>query len=126
MLYRLLAEGFLSRSQYDEYQSYSPSHLAAQLGFEVHEYRHPLGADNVITRRYPSSVLRRLRSLMREEVMNIATVSSLLRVAPEAIPDYFLGDPEQASTEERREFIELPPPPRPRFRGVETRPSRRA
>lgn len=126
MLYRLLAEGFLSRPQYDEYQSYSPSHLAAQLGFEVDEYRHPPGTDNVITRRYPPSVLRHLRSLVREKIMSVATVSSLLQVAPEVIPDSFLRDPEQASTEERREFIELPPPSRRRFREVETSPARRA
>lgn len=124
MLYRLLAEGLLSRPQYDEYQSYSPSHLAAQLGFDVHEYRHPPGADDVITRRFPSSVLRRLRTLTQEEIMSVAKVSSLLQIAPETISDNLLGNPEQASPEERREFDELPPPPRPRLRGAETRPSR--
>ncbi len=120
MLYRLLSEDLLTQVQYEEYQGYSPSHLAAQLGLDTHEYRHQTGTDDVTLSIYPTSVLERVRTLVQTRELDAATAGAVLQVPQEAILSELLAVPKEADPDERREFAELPPPPRPRKRRVRT------
>lgn len=116
VLNRLREEGLLARTQYEEYRGYSPSSLAARLGFDTDEYYPSAPPGEVTLSTYPSSVLDRIHGLVQSGALSPAGAAGLLQVSPEEILNELLAAPQPASTDESREFAELPHPMEPRTR----------
>ncbi|MDQ3549316.1 MAG: XRE family transcriptional regulator [Chloroflexota bacterium] len=114
MLNRLYSEGFLTAEQYAGYQSYSPKSLAAQLGLDTGQYGRLRETSTITLRRYPPSLLERVRTLVEDEELSPTGAASLLRVSVETIHEQLLAEPLVADTDERREFAELPHPRPPK------------
>lgn len=110
MLNRLREEGLLARTQYEEYRSYSPSSVAARLGFDTNEYYPSATSGEVTLSTYPGSVLDRIHALVVSRVLSPSGAAELLQVSQEEIQHELLATPQPASTDESREFAELPPP----------------
>lgn len=110
MLNRLRAEGLLAPEQYQEYQGYSPSYLAAQRGLAVDDYAPSPRAEVLSLGSYPTSVLDRVSTLIKQQELSPAAAADLLRVPLEAINDDLLTKPVAANADELREFQELPLP----------------
>jgi Zn-dependent peptidase ImmA (M78 family)/transcriptional regulator with XRE-family HTH domain len=110
MLNRLRSEGLLTLAQYEEYQGYSPSHLARRLGFTSDDYvpsRQMLASTLAC---YPTSVLDRVSALIRAEELSPMGAADLLQVSLEEILGDLLARPDSATPTESQEFRELPEP----------------
>ena len=109
LLIRLLSEGLLIQQQFDTYKGYSPRDLAAHLGLDGEEYGCGQRMRGITLGSYSPSVLERVRALVEGEDLSPATAASLLGVSQEAVLGQLLAAPAEASSEEQREFDELPP-----------------
>lgn len=110
MLNRLGAEGLLAPEQYQEYQGYSPSYLAAQRGLAVDDYALSHRAHTIALECYPTSILDRVSTLVKQQALSPAAAADLLQIPLEEINDELLAKPLAASAVETREFRELPKP----------------
>jgi Zn-dependent peptidase ImmA (M78 family)/transcriptional regulator with XRE-family HTH domain len=111
MLNRLRGEGLLSPEQYEEYRGYSPSHLASRLGLACDDYfPSSQGPATSSLGCYPTSVLDRVDTLVRDRQLSPAAAADLLQVPLEEILGELLARPEDATAAERQEFRELPEP----------------
>jgi Zn-dependent peptidase ImmA (M78 family)/DNA-binding XRE family transcriptional regulator len=115
MLNRLRNEGLLSDKQYRDFKGVSPASLARQLGLDCNEYTVTPARQGVSLATYPPSVLERVRQLIHGEVLTPSGAAELLQIPVEEILSNLLPLPE-ASTDEIREFAELPEPNAPRSR----------
>ncbi len=114
MLIRLRSEGLLLPEQYEEYRTYSPSRLAARLGLGTDEYRPSAAGSGISLGCYPTSVLDRTSTLVRDGDLTPTGAADLLQVSQEEVLGELLAPPEPAQESERREFDELPAPTAPR------------
>ena len=110
MLVRLRSEGLLSQQDYGAHQGYSPSRLAARLGFPLDEYHRPQDAPGTTLASYPASVLDRTAALVGDGQLTPAAAADLLQVSVEEVLGELLAVPEPAEATESREFAELPEP----------------
>ena len=117
MLNRLRSEGLLTLAQYEEYQGYSPSHLARRLGFTSDDYVPSRQTLAYTLACYPTSVLDRVSTLIKAEELSPMGAADLLQVSLEEILGDLLAKPDVASTAEQQEFRELPAPTAARRRG---------
>jgi len=111
MLNRLRGEGLLAPDQYEEYRGYSPSHLASRLGLACDDYfPSSQGLTAASLGSYPTSVLDRVGTLVRDRQLSPAAAADLLQLPLEEILGELLARPEDATAAERQEFRELPEP----------------
>lgn len=115
LLNRLRNEGLLSDEQYQAFKDVSPTSLARQLGLDCSEYSSTQAKQGVSLATYPPSVLERVRQFIHEEALTPSGAADLLQVPVEEILSNLLPLP-GASSEEVREFAELPVPNAPRSR----------
>lgn len=116
MLNRLRNEGLLSDGQYQAFKDVSPTSLARQLGLDCSEYTSAVDRPGVSLATYPPSVLERVRQFVHEGELTPSGAADLLQVPVEEINSELLRPFPRATTEETREFAELPEPNAPRSR----------
>lgn len=118
ILNRLRSEGLLAPQQYEEYRGYSPSALANRLGLACDDYfPSSHGATMYSLGCYPTSVLDRVSTLVRDQQLSPAAAADLLHVPLEEILGELLASPGDATLVETQEFRELPDPTTTRRKG---------
>jgi Zn-dependent peptidase ImmA (M78 family) len=111
MLNRLRTDGRLSPEQYKEYRGYSPSHLANRLGLACDDYfPSTQGLTTYSLGCYPTSVLDRVGTLIKDQQLSPTAAADLLQVPLEEILGQLLARPLAATPAETQEFQELPEP----------------
>lgn len=80
VLYRLYNEGLISREKLEAWKGYSPEALALTLGLGGEAYRAPEPGKLLGLRRYPPSVLRRVKRAVEGERLSVGEAAGLLDV----------------------------------------------